>query len=141
MSCDLVAEVLSAGPAPRVTTPGILRSCFGVPLSLQRVPAMEPKKSGGYKRPHTSNCCWCGKAFNHVRPIAVCCKQRCRMNYYNFRKLTGYLPDTPPGEVTTGTAYEAEVERLLAQERERRAALIAEGKLTVRVARHTKKKQ
>lgn len=75
---------------------------------------------GAYEKWTTAVCVWCAEPFEVCHQDARTCSQRCRSRLARFRKLVGFEPDEPPGNVTTQTAYQLLVKELLRLEKIRR---------------------
>jgi hypothetical protein len=80
-------------------------------------PRLKGKK---YVKRDTVRCVWCFEPFETNHSNAQTCSGKCRSRLAFFRKVTGFDPDEPPGNVTAHTAYLDLVAKLLAAERVRR---------------------
>jgi hypothetical protein len=79
-----------------------------------------------HRKVYTIICDWCGDRRETSREDTSTCGDVCRKRMANFIKRMGYKPDGIVGPFTTQDAVDKEVERLIAQERQRRKALWAE---------------
>jgi hypothetical protein len=84
------------------------------------------RRRGKSERRYTVLCDWCGENTETSREDTRTCGTRCRSRMSFYCRRMGYRPDHIIGPYTAQQAVDAEVGRLIKQERQRRQAIAAE---------------